>query len=40
MFSDNKTKLFDVVIILDDGGFIFDELFLDRIEGLELSGLF
>ena len=27
MFSDNKSKLFDVVIKLDDGGLIFDEIF-------------
>ena len=29
MFSDNKSKLFDAVIRLDDGSLIFDELFLD-----------
>ena len=29
VFSDNKSKLFDAVIRLDDGSLIFDELFLD-----------
>ena len=36
MFSDNKSKLFDVVIKLDDGGLIFDEIFLNRMKGLVL----
>ena len=40
MFSDNKSKLFDVVIKLDDGGLIFDEIFLNRMKGLvRLSSL-
>ena len=30
VFSDNKSKLFDVVVRLDDGGLIFDEIFLGR----------
>ena len=32
--SDNKSKLFDVVVRLDDGGLIFDEIFLGRMKGL------
>ena len=39
VFSDNKSKLFDVVIRLDDGGLIFDELFLGRKKGLVLLSL-
>ena len=36
MFSDDKSKLFDAVIRLDDGSLIFDELFLGRLKGLVL----
>ena len=34
MVSDNKSKLFDVVVRLDDGGLIFDEILLGRMKGL------
>ena len=36
VFSDNNSKLFDVVIKLDDSGLIFDEIFLNRMKGLVL----
>ena len=38
VFSDNKSKLSDFVIRLDDGGLIFDKLFLGRMKGLVLLG--
>ena len=38
VFSDNKSKLFVVVIRLDDGGLIFDKHFLGRMKGLILLG--
>ena len=36
MCSDKNSKLFEVVIRFDDGGLIFDELFLGRMKGFVL----
>ena len=36
VFPDDKSKLYDVVIRLNEGGLIFDELFLRRMKGLVL----
>ena len=36
LFSEKKSKLFGIVIRLDDGGLIYDEVFLGRMKGLVL----